>query len=68
VVVVERLLHGVQLTVGAMPSMVVTSCPSACTARTLHDFTLPVGVHGARPQLLVSHPTTVPTFPTTSRR
>ena len=24
-----------------MPSMVVTSCPSACTARTLHDFTLP---------------------------
>ena len=52
-----------------MPSIVVTSCPSACTARTLHDFTLrPSRCTVQAPQLLVSHPTTVPTLPTTSRR
>ena len=53
----------------AMPSIVVTSCPSACTARTLHDFTLrPSRCTVHAPQLLVSQPMTVPTFPTVSRR
>ncbi len=49
--------------------MVVTSCPSAWTASTEHDFTLRPSrwtVHA--PQLLVSHPTTVPVFPNRSRR
>src|SRR4051812_28654166 len=53
----------------ARPSMVVTSCPLACTARTLHDFTLRPSrwtVHA--PQLLVSQPITVPVLPRRSRR
>ena len=47
----------------------VTSAPSACTASTLHDFTLVPSrwtVHA--PQLLVSHPMTVPVLPSVSRR
>ena len=49
--------------------MVVTSWPSACTARTLQDFTLrPSRCTVHAPQLLVSQPTTVPVFPSCSRR
>ena len=45
--------------------MVVTSWPSACTASTLHDFTLrPSRCTVQAPQLLVSQPMTVPIFPT----
>ena len=49
--------------------MVVTSAPSACTASTLHDFTLvPSRCTVHAPQLLVSHPMTVPVLPRRSRR
>src|SRR5688572_8037344 len=49
--------------------MVVTSPPSACTASTLHDFTLvPFRCTVQAPQLLVSQPMTVPVLPTFSRR
>src|SRR3954452_21244422 len=49
--------------------MVVTSAPSACTASTLHDFTLvPLRCTVQAPQLLVSQPMTVPVLPTFSRR
>ena len=70
VALVERLLHRVQLAVSsASPSIVVTSCPSAWTASTLHDFTLrPSRCTVHAPQLLVSQPTTVPVFPSFSRR
>ena len=44
--------------------MVVTSWPSAWTASTLQDFTLrPSRCTVHAPQLLVSHPTTVPVLP-----
>ena len=49
--------------------MVVTSAPSAWTASTLHDFTLrPFRCTVQAPQLLVSHPMTVPVLPSFSRR
>ncbi len=49
--------------------MVVTSHPSAWTASTEHDFTLrPSRCTVQAPQLLVSQPTTVPVFPSCSRR
>ena len=54
---------------GASPSMVVTSPPSAWTASTVQDFTAAPSrwtVHA--PQLLVSQPMTVPTFPSCSLR
>ena len=52
-----------------MPSIVVTSDPSAWTASTVHDFTdTPSSSTVQEPQLLVSHPTTVPTLPSCSRR
>src|SRR5680860_426497 len=55
--------------VAASPSMVVTSCPLACTASTLHDFTLrPSRCTVPAPQLLVSQPITVPVLPSFSRR
>src|SRR5690625_2471432 len=51
------------------PSIVVTSCPSASTANIVQDL-MPrpstSTVHA--PQLVVSHPTTVPVLPSTSRR
>ena len=53
----------------AIPSIVVTSLPSAWTAKTVQLFTASPSrctVHA--PQLLVSQPTTVPTFPSCSRR
>src|SRR4029078_5737133 len=51
------------------PSIVVTSCPSAWTASTLHDFTLrPSRCTVQAPQLLVSQPITVPVRPSFSRR
>ena len=41
--------------------MVVTSHPSAWTASTVHDFTLsPLRWTVQLPQLVVSHPTSVP--------
>ncbi len=47
----------------------VTSLPSACTASTLHDFTLvPSRWIVQAPQLLVSQPMTVPVLPSFSRR
>ena len=47
----------------------VTSAPSAWTARTLHDFTLrPFRWTVQAPQLLVSQPITVPVLPNDSRR
>ena len=53
----------------ASPSIVVTSAPSASTASTLQDFTLvPSRWTVQAPQLLVSHPMTVPVFPRRSRR
>ena len=55
--------------VSARPSIVVTVRPLACTASTLHDFTLVPSrwtVHA--PQLEVSHPITVPVLPSFSRR
>jgi hypothetical protein len=54
---VERLLHRVQGALGAIPSMVVTSQPSAWTAKTVQLFTASPSrwtVHA--PQLLVSQP------------
>ena len=49
--------------------MVVTSHPSAWTARTLQDFTdSPSRWTVQAPQLLVSHPMTVPVLPRRSRR
>ena len=70
------LFAGAALVVGllgavpvARPWIVVTLLPSACTASTLHDFTLrPSRCTVQAPQLLVSHPTTVPVFPSFSRR
>ena len=53
----------------ASPSIVVTSAPSAWTASTLQDFTLlPFRCTVQAPQLLVSHPMTVPVLPRRSRR
>ena len=53
----------------ARPSIVVISAPSAWTASTLHDFTVrPSSCTVHAPQLLVSHPTGVPTLPARSRR
>ncbi len=53
----------------ARPSIVVTSWPLAWTASTLHDFTLlPSRWTVQAPQLLVSHPITVPVLPSFSRR
>ena len=58
---VERLLHRVQLAVGARPSIVVTSVPSACTASTVHDFTdSPSSSTVQAPHDDVSQPTLVP--------
>ena len=55
--------------VSARPSIVVTSCPLAWTARTLQLFTLrPSRCTVQAPQLLVSHPITVPVLPSFSRR
>src|SRR6476620_12471137 len=54
--------------VSARPSIVVTVRPLACTASTLHDFTLVPSrwtVHA--PQLEVSHPITVPVLPSFSQ-
>ena len=69
VVLLERRLHRVQFAVVARPSTVRTSAPSACTASTEQDLTLcPFRCTVHAPQLLVSHPTTVPTLPNTSRR
>ena len=53
----------------AMPSMVLTSRPSAWTASIVHDLALSPSrwtVHA--PQLLVSQPTCVPVSPNVSRR
>src|SRR5690606_12106360 len=48
----------------ASPSIVVISALSAWTASTEQDFTLcPLRCTVQAPQLLVSHPTTVPTLP-----
>ena len=48
----------------ASPSIVVTSQPSAWTASTEQHFTLaPSRCTVQAPQLLVSHPITVPTLP-----
>ena len=53
----------------ARPSIVRTSAPSTWTASTEHDFTLcPFRWTVQAPQLLVSHPTTVPVSPSRSRR
>src|SRR4029078_7650621 len=53
----------------ASRSMVSTVAPSAWTASTLHDFTdRPSRWTVHAPQLLVSHPITVPVFPSFSRR
>src|ERR1700712_4386084 len=53
----------------ANPSTVSTSAPSAWTASTEQDFTLrPSRWTVQAPQLLVSQPMTVPTFPSFSRR
>jgi hypothetical protein len=44
----EAFLQRVQLTASASPSMVVTAEPSACTAKTVHDFdAAAVEEHGA---------------------
>src|SRR4051795_1619563 len=52
-----------------MPSMVVTSCPSACTAKTVQDLTASPSSHTVHaPQLDVSHPTWVPVRLSCSRR
>ena len=72
VALAEGLLDRVQLALGrvsARPSMVVTVRPLACTASTLHDFTLvPSRCTVHAPQLEVSHPITVPVLPSFSRR
>ena len=45
----------------ASPSIVVTSAPSAWTARQVHDFTAtPSSSTVQEPHWLVSHPTFVP--------
>src|SRR5579884_2135324 len=50
------------------PSTVIISPPSACTANTVHDFTLlPFRITVHAPQLLVSQPTCVPVNPSCSR-
>ena len=50
------------------PSTVMISPPSACTANTVHDFTLlPFKITVHAPQLLVSQPTCVPVSPSCSR-
>ena len=53
----------------AIPSMVVTCLPSACTVRTVHDLTdSPSRWTVQDPQEDVSHPTPVPVRPSCSRR
>jgi len=53
----------------AMPSIVVTSLPSAWTARTEQLLTeIPSRWTVHAPQLEVSHPMGVPVFPTRSRK
>lgn len=53
----------------AMPSMVVTSEPSAWTARTVQDFTdCPSRWIVQAPHEVVSQPTLVPVSPSTSRK
>src|SRR5262245_27333731 len=50
------------------PSTVRISAPSACTAKTVHDFTvLPLNRTVHAPQLLVSQPMWVPVSPRASR-
>jgi hypothetical protein len=52
-----------------MPSIVVTSAPSACTASTVQLFTAsPSSKQVQAPQLEVSQPMWVPVSPATSRR
>jgi hypothetical protein len=52
-----------------MPSIVVTSAPSAWTARTVHDLTAsPSTWHVHAPEFEVSQPTCVPVNPRVSRR
>ena len=65
----ERLLHGVQLAVGASPSIVVTSAPSAWSASSVQLFTaLPSTRTVQAPHWLVSQPICVPVSPRLSRR
>ena len=60
---------GCRVPFGAIPSIVVTSLPSAWTASTVQLFTAsPSRCTVQAPQLLVSQPTTVPTLPSCSRR
>ena len=67
--ILERLLDGVERPSRAMPSIVVISDPSACTASTVQDFTdWPSTRTVHAPHDVVSHPTFVPVSPTTSRK
>src|SRR5262249_24162170 len=51
------------------PSTVVTSCPPACTAKTVHDFTgVPSSNTVHAPHDVVSQPRCVPVRPSVSRR
>ncbi len=53
----------------ASPSMVVTERPSACTAKSVHDFTAaPSSSTVQAPHWLVSHPTWVPVSASVSRK
>ncbi len=69
VALVERRLYGVQLTALGEALDRGDVGPLACTASTLQDFTLrPSRWTVQAPQLLVSHPITVPVLPSFSRR
>src|SRR6266498_683338 len=53
----------------AIPSIVVTSLPSTCTASRLHDLTDSPSTRTVHePHDVVSHPTLVPVSPRVSRR
>src|SRR6266540_2761180 len=69
VLLLEAVLHGWSWPSLARPSTVVTSRPSACTAKKVQDL---IGVPSSStvqaPQLVVSQPTWVPVRPSFSRR
>jgi len=57
----ERLLHGAECTIGrARAPIVVTACPSACAASTMHDGQGPVKQHRAGAAHPCSQPRCVP--------
>jgi hypothetical protein len=66
----ECVLQRMELASGrANPSIVVTSAPSACTAKHVHAFAaLPSSNTTQAPHWLVSQPTFVPVSPAMSRR